>query len=334
MAAGPTTGELERAVEILRRGGLVAFPTETVYGLGADAGNATAVERIFAAKGRPRTHPLIVHLPTAEYLPRWAVGDLAVARRLAERFWPGPLTLVMRRQGWVLPLVTGGADTVALRVPAHPLALALLARFGGGLAAPSANPFGSISPTTAQHVRAGLGDAVDLVLDGGPCAVGVESTILDLSGDVPAILRPGGVPRELLEEVMGRPIAVPSRPTVPSPGQHGRHYSPHAQLVVVSAERLAEEARHWIAAGRRVGVLQPADAPLAVSGLWGIQDVPMDIAEYGRRLYAMLFELDQRGCDVILAALPSPEGLGAAIADRLRRAAGQGNLPIVDEGSG
>ncbi len=329
MVADARAEELARAAETLRCGGLVAFPTETVYGLGADAGNPAALGRIFEVKGRPRTHPLIVHLPTAEHLPRWATGDLAVASRLAELFWPGPLTLVVRRQRWVLPLVTGGADTVALRVPAHPLALALLARFGGGLAAPSANRFGCISPTTAEHVRAGLGGAVDLVLDGGPCAVGVESTILDLSGTIPAILRPGGVPREQLEEVLRRPIAVPSRPTVPSPGQHDRHYSPRAQVVLVSAAHLAEEARQWVAAGRRVGVLLPAEVPFAVTGLWGIVDVPQDTAEYGRRLYAMLFELDQRGCDLILASLPPAVGLGAAIADRLRRAAGQGQPALV-----
>jgi L-threonylcarbamoyladenylate synthase len=187
--------DIEKATGVLRAGGLVAVPTETVYGLGADAENAAAVARVFQVKGRPRSHPLIVHIGGADLLGDWAEDVPATARRLAECFWPGPLTLVLRR-GRRVPLeATGGLETVAVRVPAHPVALALLTAFGGGVAAPSANRFGSVSPTTADHVRAELGDAVDFVLDGGPCQVGVESTIVDATGDTPSILRPGGVTR-------------------------------------------------------------------------------------------------------------------------------------------
>ncbi len=190
--------EIARAVAVLRDGGLVAFPTETVYGLGADASNPAAMARIFAAKGRPADHPLIVHLASADEIGAWAASVPPLAAAFATACWPGPLTIILRRSERVPDAVTGGLDTVGLRVPSHPLALELLAAFGDGIAAPSANPFGSVSPTTADHVRTGLGDRVDLILDGGPCEVGVESTIVDLSGDEPAILRPGGLPRERL----------------------------------------------------------------------------------------------------------------------------------------
>jgi L-threonylcarbamoyladenylate synthase len=186
---------IARAVDVLRDGGLVAFPTETVYGLGADASNAAAVNRIFAAKGRPADHPLIVHLASADSLDAWASAVSPLARAFAAACWPGPLTIVLRRAARVPDAVTGGLSTVGLRVPSHPVAQALLRAFDGGIAAPSANRFGTVSPTTAAHVRESLGDRVDLVLDGGPSDVGVESTIVDCSGDTPAILRPGGVPR-------------------------------------------------------------------------------------------------------------------------------------------
>lgn len=192
-STGTETGietDIEKAVGVLRAGGLVAFPTEAVYGLGANAEDPAAVGRIYQAKGRPPSHPLIVHLAGAQHLGGWAGEVPETARLLAERFWPGPLTLDLRRGGRVSPAATGGLETVAVRVPGHPVALALLSAFGGGVAAPSANRFESVSPTTAGHVRAELGDAVDGVLDGGPCAVGVESTIVDASGEAPAVLRP------------------------------------------------------------------------------------------------------------------------------------------------
>ncbi|NUR84717.1 MAG: threonylcarbamoyl-AMP synthase, partial [Nonomuraea sp.] len=227
-----TTSDIEQAAGVLRAGGLVAIPTETVYGLAADAENAAAVARIFEVKGRPPTHPLIVHVGGAGQLDAWAERVPATARLLADHFWPGPLTLVLPRGPRVPLETTGGLDTMAVRVPDHPVALALLSAFGGGVAAPSANRFGSVSPTTAGHVRAELGDAVDFVLDGGPCEVGVESTIVDVTGETPAVLRPGGVTREDLEAVLGHPLAVPATSHVRVPGQHPSHYAPRARVVL------------------------------------------------------------------------------------------------------
>ena len=201
--------DVTRAVDVLRNGGLVAFPTETVYGLGADAANRSAVGRVFEVKGRPRGHPLIVHVPSADALDEWALDVPQVAYRLAAAFWPGPLTLlVFRRAERVPDVVTGGGERVGLRVPAHPVALELLRAFDGGIAAPSANRFGKVSPTTAVHVRADLGDDVDWVLDGGPADVGVESTIVDCTADEPEVVRPGGVTFEALRAVIGRPVGV------------------------------------------------------------------------------------------------------------------------------
>ncbi len=317
-----TTSDIEKAAEVLRAGGLVALPTETVYGLGANAEDPAAVSRIFQVKGRPPTHPLIVHIGGAEQLDEWVEEVPATARLLAEHFWPGPLTLVLRR-GRRVPLeATGGLETVAVRVPDHPLALALLETFGGGVTAPSANRFGSVSPTTAHHVRAELGDAVDFVLDGGPCEVGVESTIVDATGEVPSILRPGGVTREDLEAVLGRPVAVPATSQVRVPGQHPSHYAPRARVVLVEPEKVVAEAEQAQELGHRVGVLLPPSLAGAPVKTHVVETVPASMAAYARGLYGLLRELDQRGCDLIVASLPAEEGLGLAIANRLRRAAG------------
>ena len=197
---------IAQASGVLKAGGLVAFPTETVYGLGADASNAQAVARIFAVKGRPRNHPLIVHLASADDLATWAVDVSEDARQLARAFWPGPLTLILKRAESVLDAVTGEQDTVAVRVPSHPKALALLEAFGGGIAAPSANKFGRISPTTPDHVRLDLGQEVDLVLDGGACEIGIESTIVDCSGERPRLLRPGKITATEIEALLGEPL--------------------------------------------------------------------------------------------------------------------------------
>ncbi|GAA3264150.1 L-threonylcarbamoyladenylate synthase [Nonomuraea helvata] len=313
---------IDRAAGVLRGGGLVAFPTETVYGLGANAADGAAVARVFQVKGRPPSHPLIVHLGGAGQLGDWVEEVPATARLLAERFWPGPLTLVLRR-GRRVPLeATGGLETVAVRVPAHPVALALLAAFGGGIAAPSANRFGSVSPTTAGHVRAELGDAVDVVLDGGPCQVGVESTIVDATGEALSILRPGGVTREDLEAALGRQLAVPVTSHVRVPGQHPSHYAPRARVVLVAPEKVVAEAELAQESGHRVGVLlPPAFADTEVKA-HAVVAVPASIPAYARGLYAFLRELDQRGCDLIIASPPAEQGLGTAIANRLRRAAG------------
>ena len=315
---------IEQAVSILRAGGLVAFPTETVYGLGADAGNPDAVARIFAAKGRPADHPLIVHLGSADLLDDWAIDIPPLARTLATACWPGPLTIVLKRAARVPDAVTGALPTVGIRVPAHPLALELLRAFGDGIAAPSANRFGTVSPTTAEHVRAGLGDGVDIVLDGGPSNVGVESTIVDLSGIAtpgPAILRPGGLPREVLEAIAGEPIPVREGGEVRAPGMLASHYAPDARLLLVPPAEQATRAASLRAAGRRVGVLafEPGSAMADAT----IVDLGSTEDEAARRLYAAIRELDET-CDVILAWPPEERGLGLAIADRLRRAASGG----------
>lgn len=320
-AATPDTDELAAATAVLRAGGLVAFPTETVYGLGADAANADAVRRIFEVKGRPSEHPLIVHLGSADLLDAWATDVPTAARLLADVFWPGPLTMVLKRSARVPDLVTGGRDTVGLRVPDHPVARALLERFGGGIAAPSANRFGHVSPTTAAHVRADLGTDVDFILDGGACAIGVESTIVDLSTDHLEVLRTGGVSLERLAEVLGaRPDvwrgAGPSR----APGMHASHYAPSAQVVVVDADELADRATSLLDANQLVGVL----APVAMDGLPdGVVELEPagDADEYARLLYARLRQADRLGIEVLLVVAPAERGMGVAVADRLRRAA-------------
>jgi L-threonylcarbamoyladenylate synthase len=314
------SAEVTEAVAVLQRGGLVALPTETVYGLGADASNELAVRRIFAAKGRPSTHPLIVHVAGALEARSWVAEFPPQAELLAQRFWPGPLTMLLQRSPRASDAVTGGQDTVAVRVPDHPLALEVLRAFGGGIAAPSANKFGHVSPTTAEHVRSELGAEVDLILDGGPCAVGVESTIVDLSSGAPRLLRPGGISKEALEEVLGTPVLPPTA-AVRAPGMLESHYAPRAGLVLVASEaELLGAAQARVSAGAKVAVL--STTPLALPhGAVGVS-VPADPAEYARLLYARLRELDAQGFELIIAALPPEAGLGLAVRDRLTRAAG------------
>ncbi|MFE2474887.1 L-threonylcarbamoyladenylate synthase, partial [Streptomyces sp. NPDC059389] len=296
------TSDIEEAAGVLRAGGLVAIPTETVYGLGANAEDPAAVSQIFQVKGRPPSHPLIVHIGGAEQLDDWVEDVPRAARLLAGHFWPGPLTLVLRR-GRRVPLeATGGLETVAVRVPDHPVALALLAAFGGGITAPSANRFGQVSPTTADDVRAELGDAVDCVLDGGPCEVGVESTIVDVTGEVPTILRPGGVVREDLEAVLGYALAVPASSHVRVPGQHPSHYAPRARVVLVEPGEVVGEAERAQELGHRVGVFLPASCAGVPVKAHAVVDVPGSAAAYARGLYGFLRELDQRGCDLIVAS--------------------------------
>ena len=320
-SADHTSPEIGRAVTILRAGGLVAFPTETVYGLGADAENAAAVRRIFDVKGRPEAHPLIVHIGRPEWLGQWVADISPKARRLAREFWPGPLTLILRRGSRIPLAVTGGLETVGVRVPNHSLALAMLQSFGGAVAAPSANRFGRVSPTRAEHVREDLGGLVDFILDGGPCRIGVESTIVDMSADAPAILRPGGVTREQLEAVLGQ--TIPLRPTGPvrSPGQHALHYAPRAEVVIVQPNELAARATDLAAQGRRVVTLcDPSSVPLPA----GIECLPLPDSpnDAARSLYDTLREVDRRGFDVAVVSLPPEQHIGLAIADRLRRAGG------------
>ena len=312
--------QIARAVDVLRRGGLVAFPTETVYGLGADAANADAVHRVFAVKGRPADHPVIVHLADAAQLDEWSASVPAAARTLAGAFWPGPLTVIVPRSVRVPDAVTGGRDTVGLRVPGQPLAHALLAKFGGGIAAPSANRFGRVSPTTADDVRADLGDDVDLVLDGGPCRVGVESTIVDCTRNEPVIARLGGVTQDEVARVLGRAVEVSDRGDVAAPGTLEHHYAPNARVHVTTDGDVGARARSLLASGARVALLTmhpPAGLPTGVIVL----DPPRDADEYAHVLYARLRESDAHDVDHVLAVPPPPDGIGAAVADRLARAA-------------
>ena len=310
-----------RAADMLRAGELVVFPTETVYGLGADASNPLAIAKIFAVKGRPADHPLIVHLPDASHLDRWALDIPEAAHQLAIAFWPGPLTLILKRQPSVSDAVTGGQDTVGLRVPNHPLALQLLREFKGGVAAPSANRFGHISPTTAAHVREEFGDAVAMILDGGPCAVGIESTILDLSGSEPRILRPGMLDTEAIGAVLGRCPEFGGQPNAPRvSGSLEAHYAPRTPLQLIAAADLEEAARQALDAGRRIAVL--AAQPVARSHenlAWC--PVSADPTQFAHDLYARLRELDAMGCDLILVAAPPADEAWRAVTDRLRRAA-------------
>ena len=318
--------DLARAVVVLEAGGLVAFPTETVYGLGADAANDAAVARIFAVKGRPRAHPLIVHLAEHARLDDWAIDVPDAARRLARAAWPGPLTIILRKGPRVAPSVTAGAETVGLRVPAHPVAQDLLRGFGGGIAAPSANRFGGVSPTTADHVAGDLGDAVDYLLDGGSCTVGVESTIVDLSRGKPVLLRPGGLPRDQIEPITG-PLLAPDPGAPAAPGTLASHYAPRAVVVAVVPEDVPTAVASARERGARVAVLAPGAAFMTWPGLArdqavGVYRLPDEEAGIARGLYAALRDLDAAGFDVVIAALPPAVGLGEAVADRLRRAAG------------
>ncbi len=294
--------DIDRALQVLRDGGLVAIPTETVYGLAADASNPAAVERIFSTKGRPVVHPLIVHLGSAEQLVDWASTIPPAAALLADACWPGPITLLVPRAAHVLDVVTGGRSTVGVRVPAHPLTLELLARFGGGLAAPSANRFGRVSPTTADHVRADLGDDVDFVLDGGPCPIGVESTIVDCTVDPPQVLRPGGIPTEdiatLLSTNLGASVG-PSR----APGMLASHYAPRCHVMLVATSQDAQRLA--------------ADRP----GIEILDD--QDLIRYAHTLYSLLRSADDRDVDTVIAVMPPAVGLGHAIRDRLTKAASQ-----------
>jgi L-threonylcarbamoyladenylate synthase len=309
---------IAKAVALLRAGQLVALPTETVYGLGADALNPVAVARIFALKGRPAEHPLIVHLPPDEPLDNWAATVPEAARALARAFWPGPLTINLPRGERVPRAVTGGQDTVALRVPDHPLALALLRAFGGGIAAPSANRFGHISPTTAAHVRAEFGDAVPLILDGGPCRVGLESTIVDLSRGVPVVLRPGAIGAADIARVIGSTAkAEDTTPAGPAPRVSGllaRHYAPRTPAELVESAVLPVRLAELAALGQSVGVLALGRSIGSGIGL------PNDAPAYGQGLYAALRELDGRGLSRLLIEAPPRDESWRAVNDRLQRA--------------
>ncbi|BCS33787.1 threonylcarbamoyl-AMP synthase [Luteitalea sp. TBR-22] len=310
--------DIHAAVTALRAGHVVGLPTETVYGLAGDASNPAAVARIFAIKGRPATHPVIVHVRDADAARTWTRTWTAAAAALAHRFWPGPLTLVLPKADHVLPQVTGGQDTVALRVPAHPVAQAVLQAFDGGLAAPSANRYGRVSPTTAAHVRADLGEEVALVLDGGPCDVGLESTIVDCTTDLPRVLRPGRITAEEIASAAGG-LGEVSGEVPRVPGSVVSHYAPRTPVEIVEPGSLAGAIDAHRTRGEQVAVLAPGAG--ALSGVSAGIDADADAHAFGRRLYAHLRALDATGADVILVAQPPAGAAWQAVHDRLRRAA-------------
>lgn len=310
------------AVAELGRGNLVAFPTETVYGLGADAANAGAVAKIFALKGRPADHPLIVHLASALALDDWAVDIPDAARRLAAAFWPGPLTMILHKAAHVQAAVTGGQDTVGLRCPSHPLAQSLLRAFArrgsGGVAGPSANRFGHVSPTTAQHVRDEFGPAL-MVLDGGACEVGLESTIVDLSRGAPVLLRPGAVTRAQIAAVTGQDTRDRDAQAPRASGTLAAHYATRADLVLVPTGELERRIRAALDEGRRVAALVRGRLAPELAGL--ARQANADAIAYGHDLYAHLRALDANHAELIVVEEPPDEPGWEAVRDRLQRAA-------------
>lgn len=306
--------DVRRAAEILRRGGLVAFPTETVYGLGADASSAAAVSRLYRVKRRPVDHPVIVHFASAEPAFDWAREVPGAAKALAQRFWPGPLTLILKRAAKAKDFITGGQDTVGIRVPSHPVAQDLLRSFGKGVAAPSANRFGLVSPTSAAHVREDLGEDVDLVLEGGPSEVGIESTIVDLSGNGAVLLRPGRITTRQIEEALGEKLAEKTSSSPRHSGGLERHYAPRTPARLVPSYDLDKEIARL---KEKVAVLAFSRPDERVD-YW--LRMPRDPDDYARKLYGALRELDGAGCEEILVEAPPETPEWAAVRDRLQRA--------------
>jgi L-threonylcarbamoyladenylate synthase len=314
---------IEYAANLLRQGRLVAFPTETVYGLGADASNPVAVRGIFQAKGRPADHPLIVHIHSVASLNDWALTVPDAAKKLAARFWPGPLALILNKRPEVPMVVTGGQNTVGLRMPDHPVALHLLQLFGGGIAAPSANRFCRISPTQAAHVEEELGDAVDLILDGGVCQVGVESTIVDLSGNRPKLLRPGHITRFDIEAVLQTELIIPSQQSnqteMRAPGMMAVHYAPVTVAMLCPAGRLPETIQELTSRNKKIGILAYRSDPIE-NRLTRIIRMPEQADDYAQVLYSSLREMDSLQLDMILVEQPPDNEAWRAINDRLRKA--------------
>jgi len=323
--------ELDSAVQALRDGDVVAFPTETVYGLGANAQHASALQKIYALKGRPTTHPLIVHLDSARFLHRWAREVPAAAQRLAERFWPGPLTLVLPKADGVLDLITGGQDSIALRVPAHPMAQQLLTAFGGGIAAPSANRYGHVSATRAEHVREEFGAAVRVLLDGGECKLGLESTIVScLDGSV-RLLRPGAVTLSQLRATVGDVHAAAAADSPRTPGSTRAHYAPATPLRLVAEGQFEPQVAQLAAAGQRIGVLAQRPPLGSYPHVTWINGGSRPEA-YGHDLYTHLRTLDHAGASWLLVQEVPRDERWDAIRDRLTRAAAatldsEGDMP-------
>ena len=322
--------ELEAAVDALRDGELVAFPTETVYGLGANASNPAAVRKVFELKGRPTSHPVIVHIDERRYLKRWVRELVPVAEKLAEAFWPGPLTLVLPRAETVHDVVTGGQDTVAIRIPSHPMARQLLDAFGGGIAAPSANRFGRLSATRAEHVQDEFGDAVKVILDGGECQVGLESTIVSCVDGVVRQLRPGAVTLGQLREVAGEVLIGPDRSAPRAPGTLVSHYSPVTPLSIVPGGEIDQLAESLSEGGQRIAVLaQRLPLKTYQSVTW--INAGSRAAAFAHDLYANLRVLDKAGCTRILVQEVPGDERWDAVRDRITRAAAAGGSVTTGE---
>jgi L-threonylcarbamoyladenylate synthase len=319
----PQKEAIAQAAEVIRRGGLVAFPTETVYGLGADALNPEAVRRIFEAKGRPLDNPIIVHVADLEHLETLTNEISTQAEALIQRFWPGPLTLIFSKSERVPYEVTGGGDTVAARMPRNEAALALIRAFDGPIAAPSANLSGCPSGTTGEHVLNDFEGKIALILDAGAVEVGVESTVLDISSHPPTILRPGAVTSEQLEEIVGEVVAgKEGRLLKRSPGTRYRHYSPRAEVILIKKQPEAEHLiKQYARLRKRVGLISRYPSSYHNNSRITTKVMPQDLQGYAKEMFAALRELDEQGVDLIIVEEVEEEGIGVAIMDRLRRAA-------------
>ncbi len=314
-----TQTEIEKAVETLRAGDLVVFPTETVYGLGANAANPAAVRKIFEVKGRPADHPVIVHLDDPRYLHRWVSDVPAAAQRQADMFWPGPLTLILPKADNVNDIVTGGQDGIGIRIPSHPMAQQLLTAFGGGIAAPSANRYGRLSPTKPEHVRDELGDAVHVLLDGGDSPIGLESTIVSCLNNEVRLLRPGFITRSQVAQVVGELTLGGSAPR--APGDRAQHYAPSTPLEIVATDDLEARAGEFVARQEKVAVLAMRP-PLHTTRYMTWINAGKKPDQYAHNLYNHLRTLDRAGCvRILVQELPQDERW-AAILDRLQRASG------------
>lgn len=321
----PDPGKIQHAVEVLHTGGLVAFPTETVYGLGADALNAGAVQKVFEAKGRPSDNPLIVHIASLENVQQFAAAVSEKGLQLAQRFWPGPLTLVFQKKRCIPDGVTAGLETIALRVPDHPVTLELLRQFKGGIVGPSANISGKPSPTSAEHVYNDLNGRIDLIIDAGPTTIGVESTVLDVTADPPVILRIGGLTREEIEKEIGEVRRTDEEELLRrSPGTRHRHYAPRAR-VILFAEADEKYYRVLIRQNKeqqkRIGSITYSKILLGIDPSPFHKTIECSAGQFAKNMYQILRELDQKGVDVILVESVEDKGIGAAVMDRLRKAA-------------
>lgn len=340
LGRGDNDLDIERATSLLRSGALVAFPTETVYGLGCDARSVSAVRRLYEVKGRPTDHPVIVHLAPDAPIDEWAVRIPDWANVLAQSFWPGPLTLVLPKRPDVLDVLSGGHPSIGLRIPAQNVAQALLKSFGDGVAAPSANRFGRVSPTSAAAAVAELGDEIDFVLDGGSCSLGVESTIVDCTKVSPTILRPGGVTSEAISSLLGLTVLVDNaESSTPAPGTLSTHYSPKARVVLTTAGELSNSISSESGLSSKgkthIGLLaladdlkhfDPTNSPEVM-----VLNSPIDIKQYARVLYESLRAADTNNLAVVIVVLPPPNGLGTAVRDRLTRAATSTNFDLKSE---